>query len=166
MVFLSGGDFEQDRKAKGGAMDKRILIIATVCALALIGVYTLAQQNDETQTQTQERIGSQDTPDTAIIDKIVNLYESVVFIHSNHVGYADNCATCHHHSGNDTPPCYACHSTSDKLETPDTAPNLKAAYHRQCMDCHKKMGSGPLGCTDCHAKKKQEPAQEKREEKK
>lgn len=148
-------------------MGKRVLIVAIVCALAFIGVYTLAQQNEDAPPQAQQPIVSQDTgPDTAILDKIVNLYEAVVFTHSNHVGYADNCATCHHHSGGDTPPCYACHSTSDKLETPDTTPNLKAAYHRQCMDCHKKMGSGPMGCTDCHAKKKQEPTQENKEEKK
>lgn len=148
-------------------MNKQFLAGMIICALILIGIYTFAQQNEKATSQIQQPSAPQASgPDTVVLDKIVNLYEAVVFTHSNHTGYADNCATCHHHSGNDTPPCYACHSTSLKQETTDTIPNLKAAYHRQCMDCHKQMGAGPIGCTDCHAKKKQEPSQEKKDEKK
>lgn len=61
------------------------------------------------------------------------------------------CAGCHHHSpvGKRPAACGSCHgpkghSTQDK-------PGLKAAYHRQCMACHKKMGLGRLNkCTSCH----------------
>jgi hypothetical protein len=29
---------------------------------------------------------------------------------------------------------------------------LKAAYHQQCMDCHKQMNKGPIDCIGCHTK--------------
>ncbi|MFN3695286.1 MAG: cytochrome c3 family protein, partial [Ignavibacterium sp.] len=28
-------------------------------------------------------------------------------------------------------------------------PDLKGAYHRQCMDCHREW-SGETGCNSCH----------------
>ncbi|MBM4372816.1 MAG: cytochrome c3 family protein, partial [Deltaproteobacteria bacterium] len=63
----------------------------------------------------------------------------------------DDCETCHHHASSveHTPPCRECHGlSSDDLDRP----GLKGAYHRQCMNCHREMGSGPMGCEDCHAK--------------
>jgi len=63
------------------------------------------------------------------------------------------CAGCHHHSpaGERPPRCSACHgeaaaATKDK-------PDLKAAYHRQCIGCHIEMNIQKQGCTDCHAEK-------------
>jgi hypothetical protein len=63
------------------------------------------------------------------------------------------CAGCHHRSplGKRPSTCRSCHAprghaTRDK-------PGLRAAYHRQCMGCHQRMGlTKKLGCTDCHAK--------------
>lgn len=155
---------------KGGAMNKRSLAIAIAGLLILIAIYTFAGEKAATQPQPSAQGQTQPKntgPETAILDDIVNLYEPVVFTHSNHVGYAGSCETCHHHAGGDTPPCNACHSTSNKVEKgTDTMPDLKAAYHRQCMNCHKQMGSGPVGCTDCHARRKVETKQENKEEKK
>ena len=69
-----------------------------------------------------------------------------------HGSTAALCAGCHHRGkpGGRPAPCKSCHSlrghaTRDK-------PGLKAAYHRQCMGCHRSMGIRKLGCTDCHAK--------------
>jgi hypothetical protein len=70
-----------------------------------------------------------------------------------HGGVEALCAGCHHHSkpGARPTPCSACHtrrghSTRDK-------PGLGAAYHRQCIGCHQKMGLRKwLGCETCHKK--------------
>ena len=62
------------------------------------------------------------------------------------------CAGCHHHSpvGQRPTACKSCHGDTGS-RTRDR-PSLKAAYHRQCIGCHQKMGIKEQGCTDCHAK--------------
>ena len=80
------------------------------------------------------------------------------------------CAGCHHHSPANTrpPPCSSCHSyrTADGQEPPlDRAalaggttdrPDLKAAYHRNCIGCHEQMQitlkrrDPNTPCTECH----------------
>jgi hypothetical protein len=90
-------------------------------------------------------------PDDCRLYHLAEQYETVVFSHSNHVDYADDCETCHHHSSKveAAPPCRECHG----LTTGDLRfPGLKGAYHRQCMNCHREMESGPLECEGCHAK--------------
>jgi hypothetical protein len=63
------------------------------------------------------------------------------------------CASCHHHSpaGSRPPKCGACHTRS--AHTTRDMPGLKAAYHRQCIECHQRMGIDKQGCTDCHAER-------------
>ena len=63
------------------------------------------------------------------------------------------CAGCHHHApvGRRPVACGSCHRNNDHA-TRDL-PGLKAAYHRQCMGCHEKMGLSKYnGCTVCHEK--------------
>jgi hypothetical protein len=73
----------------------------------------------------------------------------VVFTHGDHTGYADKCEDCHHRPGkvDAVASCRECHGLA--ASAPDR-PGLKGAYHRQCMDCHRKAGSGPLACEGCH----------------
>ena len=64
------------------------------------------------------------------------------------------CSACHHNSPlSATPPkCSSCHTTSIDPKYPDR-PRLKAAYHLQCMGCHKAMKVGRpknTDCTTCH----------------
>ncbi|MBO4300471.1 MAG: Nine-heme cytochrome C [Desulfovibrio sp.] len=64
------------------------------------------------------------------------------------------CSTCHHRSPlSATPPkCGSCHTKDIDHRYPDR-PNLKAAYHLQCMGCHKAMNVGRpknTDCTTCH----------------
>lgn len=92
-------------------------------------------------------------PKESILFHLVDQYEPVRFSHELHVEAEPRCESCHHHaSGVETaPPCRACHG----LATEDLRrPGLKGAYHRQCMNCHREMGAGPLGCEDCHKRKK------------
>jgi len=80
------------------------------------------------------------------------------------------CAGCHHHSpaGSRPPPCSSCHkyrTASDKQPPLDRAalaggisdmPDLKAAYHRNCIGCHQQMQitlkrqDPKTPCTGCH----------------
>jgi hypothetical protein len=99
-----------------------------------------------------------DIPETITLDSLSTRYGPVEFSHGQHANIAGNCAKCHHHSPKgSTPACGECHESivvyhynAEKRE-PDLG--LKGAYHRQCMGCHEKMESGPVGCTDCHEKK-------------
>ena len=76
-----------------------------------------------------------------------------------HGDAATLCAGCHHEPGasgkerTGTPPCKSCHGP--KAHPSKDQPGLTAAYHRQCLGCHQKMGLKQTGCTDCHAKKEE-----------
>jgi len=118
-------------------------------------------------------------PEMIEIKGLSNLYDAAWFSHQMHTGYAaEGCASCHHHNtvGPAMPACSTCHSPAAKLDAgfevkiagscaqchkgesikgPLSIPDLKAAYHNQCMGCHKEYGSGPLKCDGCHAKKQQ-----------
>ena len=75
------------------------------------------------------------------------------------------CDGCHHQSRSeaeakkDEPPyCRNCHSiTFDPLKP--NRPKLIAAYHNQCMGCHKSMDlEKPKACKECHEEKDMRPA--------
>ena len=62
------------------------------------------------------------------------------------------CEGCHHHEAQDAKAsrCASCHGR-DEDERRDK-PSALHAYHRQCVNCHERMGIQAVGCTDCHAK--------------
>jgi DnaJ-class molecular chaperone len=67
------------------------------------------------------------------------------------------CQGCHHNSpaAKEPPKCVSCHGKPFNAKDP-FKPGLMAAYHRQCMECHKAMGiKKPVStdCTACHQKK-------------
>jgi len=96
---------------------------------------------------------SEKVPRTLTLSQLEKKYEPVTFTHDMHAEMTDDCADCHHHSeAGQTPSCGECHGIPFKPDNLNM-PGLKGAYHLQCMDCHKEMGSGPRGCTECHAKK-------------
>ncbi len=121
-----------------------------------------------------------DYPAEIEIDALANLYEPVVFGHEMHVFMTESCADCHHHTTGtgaeseycakchdgevemDSVACQDCHSADplspENLHNPkpgyvyhNDQPNLKAAYHLNCLGCHQEVG-GPTGCEDCHVK--------------
>lgn len=121
-----------------------------------------------------------DFPEEIEVAALANLFEAVSFDHSLHVELTESCSQCHHHttgtpvvdeycakchSGDeemDSVSCQDCHSadsqsaaqmnqTAHDYRFHDDQPNLKAAYHLNCLGCHEEMG-GPTGCEDCHAK--------------
>ncbi len=83
-------------------------------------------------------------------------YEGVVFSHKIHAQMSEissGCSGCHHY--NTSGPVLNCSKCHDKNHSREdvSVPNLKAAFHRMCTDCHKQW-SGENGCnTQCHLQK-------------
>ena len=117
----------------------------------------------------------QDIPETVVINALTNQYEPVKLPHRKIVRTLFNninnnklsnffhhekgtiCQGCHHNSpaAKKPPNCVSCHSRPFNAKDP-FKPGLMAAYHRQCMECHKAMDiKKPVStnCTACHAKK-------------
>jgi hypothetical protein len=95
-------------------------------------------------------------PDVVVIKDMSENYSGVVFSHKLHSQMSEmsgGCTGCHHY--NTTGPvlnCRNCHENNRSRED-ITVPDLKAAYHRQCMMCHKQW-THDNGCnTQCHLKK-------------
>lgn len=93
-----------------------------------------------------------EAPDSMLLSQLSDLYGPVHFNHKVHASMAQmgtDCGTCHHYSPKGTiPPCRECHSPTG--ESSDLKqPNLKGAYHRQCLSCHREW-SHDTKCVVCH----------------
>jgi c(7)-type cytochrome triheme protein len=87
---------------------------------------------------------------------------AVYFSHENHMDSYD-CLDCHHDYQNgenvldeddlendENTSCASCHSKEASID-------LKTAYHRQCMGCHRRVNkqeadTSPITCQDCHSR--------------
>ena len=82
-----------------------------------------------------------------------DLYDTVRFSHKWHAemsGMAGGCTVCHHYN----PPggilaCRECHDAA-RMRTSLGRPDLRGAYHRQCIGCHREWAK-EVGCQECHA---------------
>ncbi len=95
--------------------------------------------------------------DSPLIKKSEDHYEPVRFAHQRHAALIQDCSQCHHFRPKDekaleTTRCSACHQESFNADHPERI-GLKAAYHQQCMECHKTQGKGPADCKGCHLQK-------------
>lgn len=99
----------------------------------------------------------------------VNDYESVRFMHKAHASRLNgDCARCHHRvqteakdrigkrldssalSENTPADCATCHQFPNEKDML-TRPGLKAAFHRQCIECHQNETlNAPTDCISCH----------------
>jgi len=136
----------------------------------MMAAQALGQRNAVTKTYSDT-----DIPETVVINSLADKYEPVKLPHRKIVKTMVNkikdnqlanffhyekgtvCQSCHHNSpAAKTPPrCISCHSKPFNARDP-FKPGLIAAYHRQCMECHKAMGiAKPVAtdCTACHQKK-------------
>jgi hypothetical protein len=114
-------------------------------------------------------------PETVKINSLTDKYEPVKLPHRKIVNTLfkdtkDNklakyfhrekgtlCQGCHHNSPatKNPPKCGSCHGRPFNEKDP-FKPGLMAAYHRQCMECHREMGiQKPVAtnCTACHREK-------------
>lgn len=122
--------------------------------------------------KTVEPVSPMLAPYKVVIDALADKYEPSNFTHRRHLTslmerIKDDklaqafhnkpeilCATCHHRSPLSlTPPkCGSCHTKEVDKANPGR-PNLMAAYHLQCMGCHKGMDVArprDTDCTTCH----------------
>jgi hypothetical protein len=94
-----------------------------------------------------------EAPLTITLGRAGATYGPVTFAHREHAHMAETgkgCNGCHHYDqARAIQKCKNCHAVSRKRE--DLAkPDLKAAMHRQCLDCHRDWN--PAGaCKSCHA---------------
>ncbi|MCX7874701.1 MAG: cytochrome c family protein [Melioribacteraceae bacterium] len=97
----------------------------------------------------------EDGPEILTINKIKfenDLYKPVTFTHRLHAEMSDmagGCKMCHHYN----PPgkiigCIDCHQI-ERNRIDISKPDLKGAYHQQCMNCHRQW-SGKVECESCH----------------
>ncbi|QAZ68395.1 sulfate respiration complex hexadecaheme cytochrome HmcA [Solidesulfovibrio carbinolicus] len=156
----------------------------TAAAEADLAKKLLAGKRDVTTTFPVE-----DIPQTVTIGSLSKDYEPSVLPHRQivqamldgmkdsklagafHATDAAVCQGCHHNSpASKTPPrCGNCHQAVETT-TASARPALKAAYHNQCMGCHKAMGiegkvvskapgakpvPAATDCAGCHKEKKQ-----------
>jgi len=97
----------------------------------------------------------EETPELIVIKELGDRYNEVNFSHKIHAQMSvmsGGCENCHHH--NTSGPilkCNSCHEPNRKRENV-SLPDLKGAYHRQCMDCHREW-SHETGCNSCHSLK-------------
>lgn len=95
-----------------------------------------------------------------IIKKLVTISNTNSLARTFHAAKGENaiCAGCHHKmemtAAKKVPNCTTCHGRRfDPKEM--GKPGILAAYHRQCMGCHKAMNQKPqaLECVKCHKDK-------------
>ncbi|UCH22552.1 MAG: cytochrome C [Deltaproteobacteria bacterium] len=111
----------------------------------------------------------EDIPEKVVIDGLLNKYKAVDLPHRKIVltlvrNIKDNklanyfhsdlgtiCQGCHHNSplSKKPPKCASCHGRPFVADHP-LRPGLMAAYHSQCMECHKEMGIEKPVATDCN----------------
>jgi len=98
---------------------------------------------------------AQESPEMIKIDALENLFHAVNFAHGRHAEMATmsgGCAVCHHNSEDDVfMPCADCHDPDPASGTLEM-PSLNAAYHRNCLSCHREWANQKV-CETCHRKK-------------
>jgi hypothetical protein len=80
------------------------------------------------------------------------LYEAVNFTHKLHSEmslFSGGCSICHHYNPpGDIVKCKHCHDIERKRDNL-SKPDLKGAYHRQCINCHSSWEQ-KTECESCH----------------
>ena len=86
------------------------------------------------------------------LKNVQDLYEPVIFSHRAHAEMSEmsgGCEMCHHYNPpGDVVSCIKCHEPV-RQRTDISKPDLKGAYHRQCMDCHQEWDK-KVSCESCH----------------
>lgn len=108
------------------------------------------------------------TVNVVTLDELSKKYMPVVFSHRAHAQMSEmsgGCVICHHYNtSGPIQPCKNCHQAERKRED-ISKPDLEAAYHRQCINCHREW-SHQNDCTSCHALKSGNTAVQKVDTKK
>ena len=89
-------------------------------------------------------------PASIRIDYLTGIYDPVHFDHTLHATMPDTaCTRCHHHSSQPPyPACKQCHAASGS-DAETGVVNLRGAFHRQCLGCHRELNTSS-SCETCH----------------
>lgn len=95
-----------------------------------------------------------EAPASMVIGRKDAKYAPVKFKHREHAHMAETgagCVGCHHYDqARPIQKCKNCHAVA-RVREDLSKPDLKAAMHRQCLDCHRDWN--PTGtCQSCHEK--------------
>ena len=104
-----------------------------------------------------DQYGPVKLPHRKIVQTLSRNIQDNKLVHYFHQDESTLCQGCHHNSpaAKKPPTCASCHGQPFDERDP-SKPGLMAAYHRQCMECHKAMGiEKPVAtnCVACHQKK-------------
>jgi hypothetical protein len=96
-------------------------------------------------------------PHRKIVQTLVKNLKDSKLAGSFHRDLGTVCQGCHHNSplSKKPPACASCHGQPFDGRNL-FKPGLQAAYHLQCMECHKDMGTEKpvaTNCTGCHKEK-------------
>jgi hypothetical protein len=95
---------------------------------------------------------AEEGPEIVEMDMIGGDYGVVIFSHKLHAEMSEmagGCESCHHY--NTTGPvlkCITCHEPN-RIREDLSKPDLEAAYHRQCLSCHRQW-ERKTSCQGCH----------------
>lgn len=84
-------------------------------------------------------------------------FPPVKFTHAKHsTDYKIDCKVCHHKEADPKAKAQKCTDCHNPAEAKDNVPKAEDAYHKNCIDCHKKEveagKSAPTKCHECHKK--------------
>jgi hypothetical protein len=147
------------------------------CHTLLSGANTPQSQAEmkaffQNATMAKERFDEKEVPEKVIIDALTDQYKEAVMPHRKIIDALNNgidgnkmasffhqnkfttCKGCHHEVPETLhpPKCSHCHF-SKTVKSENDRLGLVAAYHNQCMGCHKAMAIEMNGCVDCHKEK-------------
>ncbi|MDA3859892.1 MAG: cytochrome c3 family protein [Melioribacteraceae bacterium] len=151
--FLISSSFAQKKISKLHSKQNLECSTCHACEIPTKTNPCLALCPREKGNVTAHKVG--DAPEVFEINNIQgekDIYGSVNFLHKAHAEMSEmgeGCTACHHYN----PPgeivkCSNCHET-DRNKVDIQMPDLKSAYHRQCMDCHSKWEEESK-CENCH----------------
>ena len=93
-------------------------------------------------------------PDVVLLSQLSRDYEPVIFAHRLHAQMSEltgGCAVCHHlNPAGRILACSDCHSA--KQTGTILKPDLRGAYHRLCLECHREWNQNTK-CELCHSVK-------------
>jgi len=84
-------------------------------------------------------------------------FPPVKFSHAKHsTDYKVDCKVCHHKEADPKVKVQKCTDCHDPAEAKNGASKAMDAYHKNCIDCHKKAveegKAAPTKCNECHKK--------------
>ncbi len=119
------------------------LVIASLLIAALAALVWSAIDPEQVLEPEDRRLRK--APDVKTYFTDYNNGTLVNFNHKEHAeGYGLECIACHHVEA-----CSDCHHKEVKDVQIEEA---KVALHKNCINCHRELESGPRKCEECHHK--------------